>query len=414
MVSKALNLHAEEFQKGACAAVSQKTVDSPAGTVVMVDDTQKALLQIAGAYRRLFDIPVVGITGSVGKTSTKEMVYAVLSEQYKTHKNEGNLNNQIGMPMSVFGIGQDCEAAIFEMGMNSFGEISNLSKVAVPDIAIITNIGISHIEMLGSRENIRKAKLEILDGMKRDSTLIINGDDEMLSNISGRVGVKTMTYGVVNHACDAVADNILINENGTRFSIIYRGECIPASVPAIGMHHVYNALAAFLAGVGLGMRPETAAAGMKNYKTAGMRQKIVKRFGMTFIEDCYNASPASMSAAFEVLKVVGENRRIAVLADMLELGASARQAHLDVGKEAAESGVDILFCYGDNAVFYCEGYHSAQKAGGKCMHFDSGKAVGDALSAILRPGDTVLFKGSLRMNLEQTVAGIYQLLKGGN
>ena len=400
----------EAFEKGSAVVISEKNVKLSASTVINVESTKTALLMLAAAYRQLFDIPVVGITGSVGKTSTKEMVYAALSAKYKTHKNEGNLNNEIGMPMTVFGLDKSFETAIFEMGMSNFGEISRLSKVAKPTVSIITNIGISHIEKLGSQQGILRAKFEILDGMDENSILIINGDDKLLFDKATEIKHRIMTYGIDNIECDVVAKNIKQYENSTLFEIEYQHKKNHAVIPTLGIHNVYNALAAFSAGIQIGMTPTDIVSGLASYKTSGMRQKFVNFNGVTIIEDCYNASPDSMNAAFDVLMSVKTNRaKYAVLADMLELGEHSKQAHIDVGKAAAQKGIDILLAYGDNAKYYCEGFivDNPDKSE-NCIFFIDKKELASFISNIMNSGDIFLFKGSRCMKLEDVLSLLYK------
>lgn len=387
------------FEKGAAVALAERPY--PGWPVVLVDDAHRAMRALAAAYRRRFSVPVVGVTGSVGKTSTKEMICAVLSQAFRTHKNAGNLNNLIGMPMSVFGLDHTHEAAVFEMGMSAFGEISALTQVAAPNIGVITNIGISHIEMLGSRENILKAKLEILEGMQPGGKLILNGDDDLLSTVrTDRADV--ITYGIENSACMYVAERVAGGPEGTSFRVRYPGGSIEACLPVAGRHNVYNALAAFAVGRALGMEPSKIAAGFLRYEPTGFRQKIEKMDGVTFVEDCYNASPDSMKAAFDVLNAVQPaGRKLAVLADMLELGKTAPEAHRAVGREAAANGVDILFSFGENARYYQEGFSEAKGAQG--THFEKKSALTDALCHTLQEGDAVLFKGSRGMRLEEII-----------
>lgn len=401
---------AAAFEKGAFAAVAERPVDNVCRPVIIVKDTRTALLRLAQSYRMIFGIPVVGVTGSVGKTSTKDAIYAVLSQKYITHKNEGNLNNEIGLPMSVFGLEKSHGAAIFEMGMSAFGEISRLSRVAAPEVGVITNIGVSHIGKLGSRENILKAKLEIIDGMKADGELILNGDDELLSGFvgeaQGRLPIKVTTYGLKSRG-GVYADNITANETGSDFDIHYDGGRVRAHMPVPGEHNIYNALAAFCVGQKLHVEPQTAVAGLATYKPTGMRQKIQNLGGVTFIEDCYNASPDSMNAAFNVMRTVKKGRAIAVLADMLELGSESQAAHTLVGRAAAESGVDLMLCCGSDAKYCCEGYN-AEKTGGESCFFEDRLLLPQALTDILREGDTVLFKGSRGMKLEEIVQAVYE------
>lgn len=387
------------FEKGASVALAEQPY--PGFPVVLVDDAYVALRALAAAYRRRFSMPVVGVTGSVGKTSTKEMIFSVLSQAFRTRKNEGNLNNLIGMPMSVFGLERTHEAAVFEMGMSAFGEISALSQVAAPDIGVITNIGISHIEMLGSQENILKAKLEILDGMRPGGKLILNGDDPLLAGVQTDKA-EVITYGIENAGCAYTADAVESDAEGTAFLLRYPGGSIAARLPVAGKHNVYNALAAFAVGRALGMAPEDMIAGFLQYAPTGYRQKIERVGGVTFIEDCYNASPDSMRSAFDVLRTVQKTgRRLAVLADMLELGDTAPEAHRAVGRAAVENGVDVLFSYGENARYYQEGY--TQAGGAQGAHFTDKAALTDALCRMLREGDAVLFKGSRGMRLEEII-----------
>jgi UDP-N-acetylmuramoyl-tripeptide--D-alanyl-D-alanine ligase len=384
----------------AAAAICERDIPNVTKPIIVVKDTRQALLDLAAYYRKKFDIPVVGVTGSVGKTTTKEMIYAVLSTKFKTLKNEGNLNNEIGLPKSVFELDKSYQAAVLEMGMSGFGEISRLSKVALPSIGVISNIGISHIEKLGSKENILKAKLEILDGMDKNGILLVNGDDDMLKDTENAV-----FYGLGEN-CAYRAVNFTNNEYETEMLIKYPNGEIKAKLPAIGIHNIYNALAAFAVGMLLGISPVKAAEGLCGYIPTGMRQKINKIGGITVIEDCYNASPDSMNAAFSTLSLIkGKGSAIAVLGDMLELGDYARQAHIMVGKNAYASGVDKIFAYGENARLYIGGAKS-----GKGSHFDDKEQLADELMNYIKAGDVVLFKASRGMKLEEALERFYSLI----
>lgn len=399
------------FAKGARAAVSEKPVEDAHGPVIVVRDTRAALLHLAQAYRLLFGLPIAAVTGSVGKTSTKETVYAVLSRRFKTLKNEGNHNNEIGMPMSVFGLDRTFGAAVFEMGMSGFGEISRLSRVAQPDIGVITNIGVSHIGKLGSRENILKAKLELLDGMKQGGDLVLNGDNDLLwdyiGQARGRLPIEITVYGVTSR--DGVyAENIEENETGSSFDIRFAGGSVRARMPVPGRHNVFNALAAFCVGQKLGISPQEAVEGLAAYRPSGMRQKVERVRGVAFVEDCYNASPDSMKAAFDVLNTIRRGRVIAVLGDMLELGDASQGAHMQVGRDAA--GVaDILLTTGDDARYCCEGFREAASPGAECCFFEDRQALANALLGLLREGDTVLFKASRGLKMEE----IYETVRAG-
>lgn len=389
------------FEKGAVAAVCSRPVNAT-GEVLVVENTGKALLQIAAYYRSLFSIPFVGITGSVGKTTTKEMVYAVLSEKFNTLKNEGNLNNEIGLPTTVFRLDSDYEAAILEMGMSAFGEISRLSAVAQPNVGIITKIGVSHIEHLGSREGILKAKLEILDGLKPGAPLIVNGDDDLLSTVklSDR---RVITFGIENESCDYRAVDIEQNGYSTSFTVLFGGGKQSVTIPTVGTHNVYNALSAFAAGIFLGVSAPDAAKGLANYVTSGMRQNVRDFSGITVIEDCYNASPDSVRAAVEVLCGMDAGSKTFVFGDMLELGDIAEQAHLEVGRLVAQKGIDRIYTYGKMAALAAE---EAEKSGvGFVKAFDDKLALAAELKATLVSGDAVLFKASRGMKLEEIITG---------
>lgn len=408
------NFNGHDFTKnavenGAAAVMCCEECDCAGAAVIKTDNTQKALLRLAGYYRSLFDIPVVGVTGSVGKTTTKEMLHCVMSAKYKTLKNYGNLNNQIGMPMTVFDLSGEYGAAVFEMGMADFGEISRLSLVARPDIGVITNIGVSHMETLGSRENILKAKLEIIHGMKPDKPLIINADDDLLSNarISGR---KIYYYGIESDKCDIRAKNIKITDKGSAFTAVCDKGTVEVQLPCVGKHHIYNALAAIQTGLLLGVPMADAASSLLNYEPTGMRQRLRTVKGITFIEDCYNASPDSMKAAISSLCSMPKQRRIAVLGDMLELGGISDKAHYFTGRTVAESGIDMLFVCGERAAVIAEG---ARQGGMKLIfEFDDKIKLSEKLVDTLKENDAVLFKASRGIRLEDVLNYIYESIGG--
>lgn len=390
------------FELGAAAAISEKEIKQESGKAVLkVDSTARALLALAGYYRRLFSLKLVGVTGSVGKTSTKEMIYSVLKQRYKTLKTQGNHNNEIGLPTTLFGLDKTFEAAVIEMGMSHFGEISRLSKTAAPDIGVITNIGVSHIENLGDRVGILKAKLEITNGLSGEYPLVICADDDKLCSVCA----PSIKYGINNKNADVTADNIMRQEMTTRFDIIYGGASYPASVPAVGIHNVYNALAAFCVGIELHMNPGDIIKGISEYESTGMRQNIVKYGGITVIEDCYNASPDSMKASLDVLQEIAPGRKIAVLGDMLELGEYSEQFHREVGEYAAKKA-DVIYCFGSDAEFIKASAQSAGAADAAC--FKSKDELSDKLLKISRSGDTVLFKASRGMKLEEVIKKTYK------
>ncbi len=391
----------EALEKGAAAVMIHRSIDTD-GNYVMVEDTSKALLALGGYYRSKFDLRLVGLTGSVGKTTTKEFLYLVLSEKYNTIKTQGNLNNEIGLPQMLFQIEAGTQAAVIEMGMNHFGEIHKLSLAAKPTMALITNIGTSHIENLGSREGILKAKLEILDGLEKGSTVILNGDNDLLC------GVKNEAYNIVFFGVDNGdfrAENIIQKENETSFEISYYGKKQKIVIPTIGIHNVYNALAAFAVGYFLDIAPDLCAAGLNQYVPEGMRQKCVSRNGVTFIEDCYNASPDSMKAAISTLSDIKGNKKIAVLSDMLELGSYAETAHKEIGRTVARSDIDYLLTVGEMSHLTAAG---AEESGMKnVFHFNSKEDLTEKLLEILENGDAVVFKASRGMKLEDVIHSVY-------
>lgn len=392
------------FEQGA-AAVMVHSGTACAGPFIRVADTRAALVRLAGYYRRFFQIPVVGLTGSVGKTTTKEMTAAVLSKRYKTLKNEGNLNNEIGMPMTAFGLDLSVGAAVFEMGMSGFGEISRMARAAAPTVGIITNIGVSHMEQLGSQENIRKAKLELLDGMEEYAPLILNGDDPLLASACIE-GHPVFYYGIEAERCRIRAQEITQADHLLSFTISYGYGSVRVQMPVVGMHFVYDALAAFTAGLISGVAPQAAAQALGEYQPAGMRQRVRQVNGVTILEDCYNASPDSVRAAVTALMMLDAKRRIAVLGDMLELGALSGEAHAQIGAFAAREGVDLLFAYGPESAETAR----AAKAEGlpHCRHETEKGALARALLQTLQKGDAVLFKASRGMRMEELIAAIYE------
>lgn len=391
----------EALEKGAAAVMIHEDIEV-SGNYVRVDDTSKALLDLGGYYRSKFNIPLVALTGSVGKTTTKEFTYLVVNSQYNTIKTLGNLNNEIGLPQMLFLIDSSAEAAVIEMGMNHFGEIHRLSCAAKPTMALITNIGVSHIENLGSREGILKAKLEILDGLEKGAPLILNGDDDLLRTVKSS-DYRVYYYGVENG--DFRADNICEENGRTTFEVCYFGSKQKIEIPTIGIHNVYNALAAFAAGYFLDIPPQQCADALNRYVPEGMRQKSVYINGITSIEDCYNASPDSMRAALTTLSNTKGNKKIAVLSDMLELGDFSRQAHTDVGVMAAEMNIDFLLTVGEMSKYIAA---AAKEKGMKnVFYFHTKEELTNALLDIAESGDTVIFKASRGMKLEDVIHSVY-------
>lgn len=400
---------AEAFCKGAAAAVCRKKVADAGGPVIYVANTLRALITIGCAYRLRYHLPVVAVTGSVGKTTTKDMIACVLAAHGKTLKTQGNRNNEIGLPMTLLDLDEEYRFAVLEMGMTHMGDLALLSTAALPNVAVITNIGVSHIENLGSRENILKAKLEITQGLPENGILILNYDDDLLSDIKFHGTLDIIAYGIDNPQAAVTAKNIVRQGEETTFCIRYKEKDYSTRIPCIGTHNVQNALAAFACAAALGLDLQKSADALAGYTPSGMRQKIVRRGGYTVIEDCYNASPDSMKAALTTLGTLkGETggRAIAVLADMLELGPYARAAHEAVGVMAAQSGVDALIAYGTEAAHIAQ---TAQANGVDEVWLFTDKAeAAQKLLRLAKAGDIVLFKGSRGMRLEELVEHFYR------
>ena len=392
----------EVLEKGVKAVICTR-YDGNDERVLLVKDTGEALLQIAAGYRQMFNIPFIALTGSVGKTTSKGMIYSVVSSKLKTLRTEGNLNNEIGVPKTLFRLEDYHQAAVIEMGMNHFGEISRLSKTVKPDIGVITNIGTAHIENLGSEKGILKAKCEILDGMKPGSPLIINGDNPHLAKYSNSK-FKIIRFGIKD-TNDMYAENIEPDSMGSKFTIVYGSEKTQAYVPAVGLHNVYNALCAVCVGVTMGYSLQESAAGLEFFEAEGMRQKITSVRGMTFIEDCYNANLDSMCAALDTLSALKIRRAVAVLGDMLELGTYSEEAHSRVGEKAAQIGCDLVVTFGEQAKMIAK---TAQENGCEAKAFDDKGLLTQYLSQILCEGDTVLFKGSRGMKMEEIFTALYK------
>ncbi len=367
---------------------------------VVVEDSLRAIGELAKAYDRRLNHKKVAITGSVGKTTTKEFVAAVLSEAFRVHKTEGNYNSTLGMPMSLLALQSDTQVSVLEMGMSARGEIEYMSRIAEPDIAIITTIGTSHMEHLGSRENICHAKMEITAGLKQDGTLLLNGDEPMLRSYPTEG--RTPVFVGVDTECDFRAVNIREQIGCTMFDLCYGGKTVhDVVIPTMGRHHIYAALFAFAVGVQMGLEDETILAGLCNYQPVGMRQNIYEVGGVTVIEDCYNASPESMKASIRVLDSLcvrkGRGRMAAVLGDMYELGDNSAYFHEEVGLYFAASGGQLLFTFGASA----EQIGGGAILGGMESEFiwrnsdlRQPELTGQMLLHALRPGDTLLVKAS--------------------
>ncbi|MBQ2794620.1 MAG: UDP-N-acetylmuramoyl-tripeptide--D-alanyl-D-alanine ligase [Oscillospiraceae bacterium] len=396
------------MENGALWAVVQKEGDYGTDNLLFVETTRQAFLDIAGLYRSKFSPKVVAVTGSVGKTTTREMIAAVIKSRYKTLKTENNLNNEVGVPKTILELDESVEAMVLEFGMVNLGEIRELTVPAKPDIAVITCIGTCHIENLGSRENIKKAKFEIVEGLKKGGTLLLNKDNDMLKDVC-LPEYNVIYYAVEDTSADITAKEIFEHDGETDFVIVTKEGEYRARIPAIGTHNVLNALAGFGAGVAAGIEPQKCADALASFKNTGMRQKMQICRGVTVVEDCYNANPDSMKAALKTLgaqKLKEGGKRIAVLGDMLELGSVAESSHYEIGKLAAENA-DMLFCYGELSRLIAAGaWVNGMKT--TAFHYESKEELADALRKTASAGDIIWLKASRGMRFEDIAEMFYE------
>ena len=400
------------FAKGAAAVLSEQQLEDPAGPYILVESTTKALRDLAEYYRKSLDIKVVGITGSVGKTSTKEMIASVLSEKYRVLKTEGNYNNEIGLPLTIFKIRAEHEVAVLEMGISEFGEMHRLATMANPDICVITNIGLCHLENLKTRDGILKAKTESFAHLKKDGIAILNGDDDKLSTIRQVGDKEPVFYGMeekMEYREDAKKSVYATGvENLGLYGMQARihtpeGER-DVRIPIPGEHNVYNALAATAVGLSLGLSLDQISSGILKAKTIGGRTNLLNTGSMTVIDDCYNANPVSMKASIDVL-ATAEGRKIAVLGDMGELGENEKKLHYEVGEYLAKKEIDVLFCAGELSEEIAK---AAQKESKTCevYYFKTRDALLEQLLPFLKKGDTVLVKASHFMEYPEIVKAL--------
>jgi UDP-N-acetylmuramoyl-tripeptide--D-alanyl-D-alanine ligase len=392
------------IDKGAALVITQRTLEKCNIPYVLVKDTLKALQDIARYYRNKFQIPFVAVTGSSGKTTTKDMISSVLSQKFKVLKTEGNFNNAIGLPLTLFKLQYDHEIAVLEMGMSSLGEISLLSDIVRQDVGVISNVGIAHIEKLGSRENILQAKLELFSYFDKDSTAVINGDNDML------VGFHSDKYRVIKYGLKENNDIFAYSieekgDEGIDFSVDLEGVQSDFTVALPGMHNVYNALSAITVARLFDMEAEDIRRGLKSFKPSKMRMDIINlASGVKLISDVYNANPESMRAAIDVLKVLkSDGRKICILGDMLELGTISSQEHFKIGMYAASQGADILIAVGNFSNDVLRGGAQSGIDRNSMYAFSSTEVAAESLKGIIKSGDAVLVKGSRGMKMEYIV-----------
>jgi UDP-N-acetylmuramoyl-tripeptide--D-alanyl-D-alanine ligase len=393
----------DALEKGASIAIVDEIcfeIDEIKGTVIKVTNTYDALLLLAKYYRKKLGVKVVGITGSTGKTSTKDLVAAFLSEKYKVFKTKGNFNNHIGLPLMILSLDASVEVAVLELGMSNLGEIHTLADCARPDIALITNIGLSHIENLKTRENILKAKLEIIDFFNRDNVLIVNGEDEYLKKLNAE------TFEVIKTGYEdgnrLIAKDIMLGESTTSFKLIDEDSEYIFNLPMVGAHNVLNALLGIAAAKKLGVTYEEMDKGLKNIEATSMRLEFIKVNGFTIINDCYNASPDSMKAAIDVLHNYRGKRKIAVLGTMRELGNESKEAHRSVGEYASDKA-DILVVTGEYMEDYKLGFNK-----GEVKTYNSKEELIREIKSFAKSDDVILVKASRGAKFEDVVTRLQQ------
>ena len=392
----------QAITQGAAGILVQRAavVSSSTAAIITVADTRQALQNLATFHRRRFDVPVIAITGSNGKTTTKDLTAAVLASRFSVLKTEANFNNEIGLPLTLLNLTCDHQAAVVEMGMRGLGEIAELARIAEPTAGIVTNVGETHMELLGSLDNIALAKSELVTAIPTCGFIMLNGDDPYVQAMNSKANGKVIFYGL-QADCHVRATDIVVTDQQTAFVCHCHGRKFPVLLPAIGRHNVYNALAAIGAGWELGLTADEITAGILTFQAGTMRQQIQCIGSYTVINDAYNASPLSMASALDTLRQVARGRMVAVLGDMLELGNVAVDAHRRIGKLAAEQGVQLVITVGSLAKNIAE---AARESGvDHVAACDNHQQAVQALHTYLQPGDTVLIKGSRGMKMEQLV-----------
>ncbi len=388
------------YEKGGLCCISQKELPEETHPYIQVDSSLEALKELAEFYRRSLDIKVIGITGSVGKTSTKEMIASVLEQNFRVLKTSGNHNNAIGLPLTIFRLREEHQIAVLEMGISEFGEMRVLSKIARPDIVVMTNIGQCHLEFLGSRDGILKAKSEIFEYMNRDGMIFLNGDDDKLAKLREINGITPHFFGL-SHSCEAYAEQIHdLGLSGITCTLQVNGSRISTHIPLPGRHTVYNALAGALIGKSLGLTDDQIDRGIRALKPVIGRENVLRLSNLTVIDDCYNANPVSMKGAIDILSSA-KGRKVCVLGDMFELGAEEKRLHYETGAYLAEKDVDLLLTAGTLAKVLAKG---AADQGFTSIHsFDTTEELAKKIPAFLQAGDVVLVKASHGMNFQTIV-----------
>ena len=394
------------MEKGALCTLSEKPLGDEADTYILVDSCEQALKDLAEHYRKALGIKVVGITGSVGKTSTKEMIASVLSQKYNVLKTAGNFNNEIGLPLTIFNIREEHEVAVLEMGISDFGEMHRLAKMARPDICVITNIGLCHLENLVDRDGILKAKTEMFDFAAPDARYILNGDDDKLITVKEWEGCNPIYFGLSTELSAFAEDIHSLSLKGTSCTICLGDNAFQVTIPIPGHHMVYNALAGALVGRELGLNGEEIKAGIEALVPVTGRNNMIETDNFFIIDDCYNANPISTKASLDVL-ATADTRKVAILGDMFELGENEKELHYGVGQHAAEKGIDLLICIGALSKNTAEG---AINSKGSVLHFETKADFLTQADIFLNKGDTILVKASHGMEFPEIVEKLQQLV----
>ena len=393
----------DTIEKGALCVVSHEDLGDTDYPYILVEATGQALLDIAKLYRDSFDVKVVGITGSVGKTSTKEMIASVLAQKYNVHKTQGNFNNECGLPLTIFEMNEEHQVSVLEMGINHFGEMRKLSTVASPDICVITNIGVAHLEFLKTREGIMQEKTQMFQDMKPGGSIVLNGDDPLLSTIGPVKGSDPIFYGLDQDKNVVYATDVEpLGLKGTSCTIHLPEGSFSCVVPIPGIHMVSNALAGSAVGSKLGLTTEEIKRGIESLPSIPGRNHIIQTDRLILLDDCYNANPVSMKASLDVLNM-GIGRKVAVLGDMGELGPDYAALHRSVGEYAAEIGIDLVCAIGPMSKEIAEG---AASDGTKALWFETKADFLAQTKDILKDGDNVLIKASHGMEFPEIVEAL--------
>lgn len=387
------------MEKGALCTLSEKPLENESDTYILVESCEQALKDLAEHYRKALGIKVVGITGSVGKTSTKEMIASVLSQKYNVLKTAGNFNNEIGLPLTIFNIREEHEVAVLEMGISDFGEMHRLAKMARPDICVITNIGLCHLENLGDRDGILKAKTEMFDYAQPNAKIILNGDDDKLITVKEWDGYEPIYFGLSTEFDEYAEDIHSLSLKGTTCTLHLGDKSIEVLIPIPGHHMVYNALAGALVGRELGLNADEIKAGIEALVPVSGRNNMISTDDLLIIDDCYNANPISTKASLDVL-ASADTRKVAILGDMFELGENEKELHYDVGQHAAEKNIDLCICIGALSENTARG---VADGGAVVKHFASKADFLAQMHTILQKGDTVLVKASHGMEFPEIV-----------